>query len=148
MLLAEPLCWRICSLFWWFSQCIKSVTNILNRSPTSQTGHQHNWSPTSVTDIDVTERMDRMIWCIWNVKYIIYISYIKLNELNLKVKRLFSLCQKYDFLRIIHSSCTLYSLPSLWMIYEGSYKYSFFVTHSVCVIQVEVQDWVIGDEKQ
>ena len=42
------------SLCWWFSQCIKSVTNILNRSSTSQTCHQRIWSPTSVTNIDVT----------------------------------------------------------------------------------------------
>ena len=55
MLVAESLCWRLFSLCWWFSQCIKSVTNILNRSPTSQTCHQHIWSPTSVTNIDVTK---------------------------------------------------------------------------------------------
>ena len=47
MLIAESLCWRL-------SQCIKSVTNILNRSPTFQTCHQHIWSPTSVTNINVT----------------------------------------------------------------------------------------------
>jgi len=28
--------------------------NVLNRSPTSQTYRQHIWSPTSVTNIDVT----------------------------------------------------------------------------------------------
>ena len=53
MLAAESLCWRLFSLCWWFSQCIKSVTNILNRSPTSQTCHRHIWSPTSVTNIDL-----------------------------------------------------------------------------------------------
>ena len=37
-----------------FFQCMKSVTNILSRSPTFQTCHQHIWSPTSVTNIDVT----------------------------------------------------------------------------------------------
>ena len=35
------------------SLSIKSVTNILNRSSTSQTFHQHIWSPTSVTNIDI-----------------------------------------------------------------------------------------------
>ena len=45
------------SLCWWFSQCIKSVTNILNGSPTTQTCHQHIWSPTSVTNIDATVEM-------------------------------------------------------------------------------------------
>ena len=54
MLLAESSCWRLFSLCWWFSQCIKSVTNILNRSPTSQICHQHIWSPISVTNIDAT----------------------------------------------------------------------------------------------
>ena len=48
ILVAESLCW-------WFSRCIKSVINILNRSPTSQTCHQNIWSPTSVTNIDVTD---------------------------------------------------------------------------------------------
>ena len=35
MLVAESLCWWLFSLCWWFFQWIKSVTNILNRSPTS-----------------------------------------------------------------------------------------------------------------
>ena len=34
--------------------CVKSVTNIVIRSPTSQTCNQQIWSPTSVTNIDVT----------------------------------------------------------------------------------------------
>ena len=55
MLVAQSLCWRLISLCWWFSQGIKSVTNILNRSPTSQTCHHHFWSPTSVTNIDLTD---------------------------------------------------------------------------------------------
>ena len=38
----------------WFSHFIKSVTNIQIRSRTSQTCHQHIWSQTSVTNIDVT----------------------------------------------------------------------------------------------
>jgi len=54
MLVAESLCWWLFSLGWWFLQFIKSVTNILNRSPTSHTCHQHIRSPTSVTNIDVT----------------------------------------------------------------------------------------------
>ena len=54
MLVAESLVGDIFSLRWRFSQCIKSVINILNRSPTSQTCHQHIRSSTSVTNIDVT----------------------------------------------------------------------------------------------
>ena len=42
MLVAESLCWRLFSLCWWISQCIKSVTNI------------SNLSPATVTNIDVT----------------------------------------------------------------------------------------------
>ena len=44
MFVAESLCWRLFSLCWWFSQCIKSVTNISNLSPThlvSDIRHQH-----------------------------------------------------------------------------------------------------------
>ena len=36
-------------------QCFKLVTNILDRSTISQTCHQHIWSQTSVTNIDVTK---------------------------------------------------------------------------------------------
>ena len=36
-------------------QCIKSVTINLSRSSTSQTCHQHICSPTSVTNIDVSD---------------------------------------------------------------------------------------------
>ena len=54
MLVAKSLCWRPFSLLWRFSQCIKSVTNILNPSPTSQTWHQHIWSLTSVINITVS----------------------------------------------------------------------------------------------
>ena len=35
-------------------QCTKSIANILNRWPTSQTCHQHTWSRTSVTNINAT----------------------------------------------------------------------------------------------
>ena len=54
MLLGESICWRLCSLFWWFSQCIKSIINFLNRLPISQACHQHIWSPISVTNIHIT----------------------------------------------------------------------------------------------
>ena len=41
---------------------LKSVTNILNRSPTSQTCHQRIWSLTSVTNINVTILTDWIIF--------------------------------------------------------------------------------------
>ena len=59
MLVTESLCWWFFSLCWWFFQCIKSVTNILNRSPTS---YQHIWSPASVTNIDVA-KIWPIFWC-------------------------------------------------------------------------------------
>ena len=37
-----------------FFRYVGDFLNVLNRSPTSQTCHQHIWSPTSVTNIDVT----------------------------------------------------------------------------------------------
>ena len=47
--------------FWWqnhyvgdFFRYVGDFLNVLNWSPTSQTCHQHIWSPTSVTNIDVT----------------------------------------------------------------------------------------------
>ena len=60
MLVAESLCSRLFSLYWWFSQCIKSVTYILNRPPTSQTPthlvsnirHQHRCNPEVQSDLD------------------------------------------------------------------------------------------------
>ena len=46
---------------WWqnhyiadFFHYVGDFLNVLNRSPTSQTCHQHIWSPTFVTNIDVT----------------------------------------------------------------------------------------------
>ena len=46
---------------WWqnhyvrdFVRYVGDFLNVSNRSPTSQTCHQHIWSPTSVTNIDVT----------------------------------------------------------------------------------------------
>ena len=55
--------WRwLFSVCWWFSQCIKSVNNILNRSPTSQTCQQHIWSPTTIINIDVT---NYVLWLHW-----------------------------------------------------------------------------------
>ena len=62
MVVTESLCWRLFSLCWWISQYIKSVNNILNWSPTSQTWHQHIWSPISVTNIDVTEFCRQHHW--------------------------------------------------------------------------------------
>ena len=79
-MVAELICWRLFSLCWWFSQCIKSVTNILNRSPTSQTCHQNIWSPTSVTNIDVTSRNGTKYWNRWSFANQI-LNLIKQNHL-------------------------------------------------------------------
>ena len=66
MLVAESLGWQLFSLCWWFSQCIKLV-------PRSQTCHQHIWSPTYVTNIDVTEAQCTLVpFCKsmspWNIR--------------------------------------------------------------------------------
>ena len=37
-----------------FFRHVRDFLNVLNRSPTSQTFHQHIWSSTSFTDIDVS----------------------------------------------------------------------------------------------
>ena len=40
---------------WWQNHYVGDFLNVLNRSTTSQTCRQHIWSPTSVTNIDVTK---------------------------------------------------------------------------------------------
>ena len=58
---------------WWqnhyvgdFFRYVGDSSNLLNRSPTSQSCHQHIWSPTSVTNINVTLRKWRFtIWTIY-----------------------------------------------------------------------------------
>jgi len=67
-----PTIWRLFSIFWWFPQCIKSVTNILNPSPTTQTCHQNICSPTcAVTNIDVTSIIIRshLAWTILDLEF-------------------------------------------------------------------------------
>ena len=78
MSVTESLCWRLFPLCWWFFQCIKSVTNILNRSPTSQTYHQYILSPTSVTNIDVTPENPRCVYALYHIIYMIPIIRIDL----------------------------------------------------------------------
>ena len=83
MLVAESLCWRLFSLCWRFSQCIKSVTNILNRSPISQTCHQHILPQTSVTNIDVTSKIEckrEVIAWEWSELLLV----LSFTEINLK----------------------------------------------------------------
>ena len=65
MLVAESLCWRLFSLWWWFFLCINSVTNILNLSPTS------------VTNIDVTLRVGDFKLEVWFVKVVFERSEIR-----------------------------------------------------------------------
>ena len=55
ILVAELLCWRLFSLCWWFFQCIKSVTNIFNWSPThlvSKIRHQHQCDHSTTPNFD------------------------------------------------------------------------------------------------
>ena len=83
MLVAESLCCRLFSLCWWFSQCIKPVTEMLNRSLTSQTCHHHIWSPASVTNIDVTVHMIWFIWYHEELRRVVYQNLFKWDELSI-----------------------------------------------------------------
>ena len=61
MLVTESLCWRLFSLCWGFSQCIKSVINISNLSPThlvSNIRHQHRGNPKSSYDPPFVRKTD------------------------------------------------------------------------------------------
>ena len=55
MLVTDFGCWWQNNYVGDFFRYVDDILNVLNRSPTSQTCHQHIWSPTSVTNIDVTE---------------------------------------------------------------------------------------------
>ena len=57
MFVTESLCWLLFSLCWWFSQCIKSVTNISNLSTTHLVS-------IIVTNIDITDGL--CWWHFWN----------------------------------------------------------------------------------
>ena len=67
MLEAESLCWQLLSLCWWFFNVLYDIICViisynLYRSPTSWISHQHLkhiWSPTSVTNINVTYIFER-----------------------------------------------------------------------------------------
>ena len=81
MLVAESLCWRLFSLCWWFSQCIKSVTNISNLSPThlvSNIRHQH--------------RCNRFLWL--NQRVFVF-AIFQLVRLVVKLQKIYSSSQKY-----------------------------------------------------
>ena len=54
MMVTDSRCWWQNNYVGDFFRCVGDFLNVLNRSPTSQTCHQHTWSPTSVTNIDVT----------------------------------------------------------------------------------------------
>ena len=53
MITSVSRCWRKNHYEGYFMSIKKDVTNISNRSPTSETCHQHKLSPTSETNIDV-----------------------------------------------------------------------------------------------
>ena len=55
MLVTDLRCWWQNHYVGDFFRYVGDFLNVLNRSSTSQTCHQHIWSPTSVTNIDVTE---------------------------------------------------------------------------------------------
>ena len=91
------LWWWLFSLCWWFSQCIKSVINIPNLSPTSQTCHQHIWFPITVTYIDVT----------WWFKYFFTelnqssTWYLQLSNMDQQTIRRSELVQEFQILLVL-----------------------------------------------
>ena len=59
------------------------------RSPTSQTCHQHIWSPTSVTNIDVTKKVGRLVEIVGQIIDVIRLSIkmsVENNEINTVLK--------------------------------------------------------------
>ena len=56
MMMTDFRCWWQNHYIGDFFRYVGDFLNVLNRSPTSQTCHQHIWSPTSVTNIDLTIR--------------------------------------------------------------------------------------------
>ena len=56
MLVTDFGCWWQNNYVGDFFRYVGDFLNVLNRSPTSQTCHQHIWSPTSVTNIDITTK--------------------------------------------------------------------------------------------
>ena len=55
LLVTESLCWQLVSLCWWFFQCIQSVTNVLNLSPTHfvfDIRNQHRCHRTNLPSLD------------------------------------------------------------------------------------------------
>ena len=57
MMVTDFRCWLPNHYVGDFFRYVGDFLKVLNRSPTSQTCHQHIWSPTSVTNIDVTENV-------------------------------------------------------------------------------------------
>ena len=54
MMVTDLRCWWQNNYVGDFFRYVGDFLNVCNRSPTSQICHQHIWSPTSVTNIDVT----------------------------------------------------------------------------------------------
>ena len=56
MLVTDLRCWWQNQYVSDFFRYVGDFANVFNRSPTSQTCHQHIWSLTSVTNINVTKK--------------------------------------------------------------------------------------------
>ena len=55
MMVTDLRCWQQKDYAGDFFRYVGDFLNVLIRSPTSQTCHQHIWSTISVADIDVTD---------------------------------------------------------------------------------------------
>ena len=86
---------------WWqnhyvgdFFRYVGDFLNVFNRSPTSQTCHQHIWSPTSVTYIDVTvitcenflsDKVPLMKWCCCQLWLLLILCWRKWQDSSTKL---------------------------------------------------------------
>ena len=128
MSVAESLCWRQFSLCWWYSQCIKSVTNISNLSPThlvSNIRHQHQcnqngglilvfkklWPKFPISNLKPMFEEDAVLfwWVTWSILVAIPtpVNIASLEENNAECKEMTMNTMKCHFIfmmeRAIHS---------------------------------------------
>ena len=83
---------------WWhnhyvddFFRYVDDFLNVLNRSLTSQTCHQHIWSPTSVTNIDVTVPRYDIRSVIYRNKRIKFVGQVPNSSLGIISSKLLNL---------------------------------------------------------
>ena len=95
MMMTDLRCWWQNHYVGDFFRYVGDFLNVLNRSPTSQTCHKHIWSPTSVTNIDVT-----LTICQWLIG-------LKLGSIIIKVNWYDAMHQMHG----VHNFCDVTYVP-------------------------------------